>query len=808
MGEPRWAKIGRDLVTHRLRTLLVVLSIAVGVFAILVVMGGRGMLQESFDANFVRSQPPNATLYTSGFDDSVVRRVESADGVRAAQGRRSAAMLYRAGDLREVEDAPAGATSANRPRGIDLVATRDWATSRVEIVYPERGVAWPPPPGEVVLERSASQIARLDKGDAITIETPEGDKRIVRIAGFAHDINSFPAMFVDRVQGYVSFKTLTDLGEPEEYNQLAVTFDKSALTRDQASSITQRITDDVLAPVGVRVLGTSVPQPGSHRLGDIFRAVSVLLLALGVMALLLSGMLVVNTVTALLTQQMRQIGVMKAVGGRSGQIMRMYLTLVAVYGLLAVAIGLPTGSYMAARFAEFANGLLNFGTPPSGPPGYTVALAVVVGLLVPLAVAYVPVRAGTRVSVVRALDPARGAGGRFGHGLIDRVLGRLRGLPRPVALALRNTFLHKGRLALTLATLSLASAVIMSVISVRSSMLMTVADMTGWWRYDVDVTFRQPVSAAAAERVAMRTPGVTDAESWAVTGVSVKGAGGSGSDTISLTGLPPDTTFVAPRMVSGRWLLPGDVDAVVINTDVVNEHGLAVGDSAEFDIRGVERQWRVVGIVKGRLGGQAAFAGLEDVTRALGRPGAAFRLVVRTSGHSDGFQKQTADRLESGLKDAGLPVEGIETTVASAQQLSSELGVLVTFLVIMAVILAVVGVMGLTGTMVINVLESTREIGVMRAVGASHWSIFQVFVTEGVAIGLMAWAIGALATWPLSRGLVELLQIAIRIPLTYSFSWEGIVGWLAFVTAISALASLLPAYRASQVSVRDAIAYE
>jgi putative ABC transport system permease protein len=124
------------------------------------------------------------------------------------------------------------------------------------------------------------------------------------------------------------------------------------------------------------------------------------------------------------------------------------------------------------------------------------------------------------------------------------------------------------------------------------------------------------------------------------------------------------------------------------------------------------------------------------------------------------------------------------------------------------VILATVGVIGLSGTMIINVLESTREIGVMRAIGASHRSIYQVFVTEGIVIGVLSWIGGLILSWPMSYGLVVMLEGAIGIQLTYAFSWEAVGGWLVIVAAISAVASLIPAYRASQVSVRDAISYE
>jgi putative ABC transport system permease protein len=117
-------------------------------------------------------------------------------------------------------------------------------------------------------------------------------------------------------------------------------------------------------------------------------------------------------------------------------------------------------------------------------------------------------------------------------------------------------------------------------------------------------------------------------------------------------------------------------------------------------------------------------------------------------------------------------------------------------------------VIGLTGTMTINVLESTREIGVMRSIGASHRAIFGIFITEGVVVALMAWSIGALLSWPLSVWLVDALGGAMSLPLAYKFSWTGVFLWLASVVAIAVVSSLLPAWNASRVSVRDAIAYE
>jgi putative ABC transport system permease protein len=260
--------------------------------------------------------------------------------------------------------------------------------------------------------------------------------------------------------------------------------------------------------------------------------------------------------------------------------------------------------------------------------------------------------------------------------------------------------------------------------------------------------------------------------------------------------------------VSGRWLSDADTDGVVVNTDVVNAEHLVIGDAVTLKVRGQDHTFRVVGVTRGQLMGPVFFANRPYVERLLGLQGSITRLLVRTGDHAIAAQDAAADRLDRRFTDLGLTVAGVEGQARMSEAFANQLGILVTFLIIMAVILAMVGVIGLSGTMIINVLESTREIGVMRAIGASHGSIFQVFVTEGVVIGLLSWAGGLVLSWPMSYGLVRMLEGSIGIQLSYAFSWEAVGGWLVIVAAISAVASLIPAFRASQVSVRDAIAYE
>jgi putative ABC transport system permease protein len=154
-------------------------------------------------------------------------------------------------------------------------------------------------------------------------------------------------------------------------------------------------------------------------------------------------------------------------------------------------------------------------------------------------------------------------------------------------------------------------------------------------------------------------------------------------------------------------------------------------------------------------------------------------------------------------------MSGSETIDDVRRVVGSQFGVIVSFLMIMAVLLAVVGGLGRMGTMSINVLERTREIGVLRAIGAANGAVLRIVIVEGVLIGCISWALGAVLALPLSILLSDAVGMAfMQMPLDFVFSVSGLLIWLGVVVALAALASFLPAWNAARITVRDVLAYE
>jgi putative ABC transport system permease protein len=268
--------------------------------------------------------------------------------------------------------------------------------------------------------------------------------------------------------------------------------------------------------------------------------------------------------------------------------------------------------------------------------------------------------------------------------------------------------------------------------------------------------------------------------------------------------------MIKPVLVAGRWLLPDDDDAIVLNTTAAErEPDLRVGDEVVFKIGKKETTWRVVGMVRATLTGPLAYANQPALSRVTQAQGLANRVQVATTGHSPAAQAAAAQSLKAGLEEAGLQVSAAEPVASTRERANRQVDVVVYLMVAMAVLMAVVGGLGLMGTMGVNVLERSREIGVLRAIGASSSAMLRIVVAEGLLIGLLSWLAGAALSVPISKLMADAVgRSLLNAQLDFAFSTRGALFWLLVVLALAALGSAHPPPRAARRTDREELANE
>jgi putative ABC transport system permease protein len=486
-----------------------------------------------------------------------------------------------------------------------------------------------------------------------------------------------------------------------------------------------------------------------------------------------------------------------------------YLGIVLAYALVALVVALPMGAFGAWQLTQFTAGLVNFEATEFFLPPEVLALEIAIGLLVPLAAGAWPVYRGVRVTVREAIASA-GISDNFGRSRFDRLLQRIKGPSRPTLLSIRNTFRRKSRLILTLLALTLGGAVFMSVFTLRASLGGTVDETLAYFNYDVQVQLSQPTRTNVLVRTAEQVPGVVAAEPWTFASAQRVRPDDSTSGNQIVFGLPDGATTVRPVVEEGRFLVPGDGNALVVTRNFLDDEAdVKVGDRITLRSKGRDADFTLVGIVQSptqRPFLYAPSAALDTLTRDAGKAGL---LMLVTDRQDATGQRETGAAVRDTLDRAGMEVAQTQTRSEIRASVDALFTTMLLFVSVMALLLGVVGGLGLAGTMTMNVVERSREIGVMRAIGARDAAVLTVFMVEGLLIGFLAWLIGVMVSLPISKILSDALgESFVQRPLAFTPSVDGMLAWLVVVAVLALVASFLPAWRATRLAVREVLAYE
>jgi putative ABC transport system permease protein len=781
---PLGRKALADITRRKGRTLLVVLGILAGVGGLTAINVSADTLYGAFAYSAGKTPTPDIALGVSGVDATILPAVEAAANVKTAQ----LTDYYRT--RWKIAATPGHAD-------FQIVGYRDFSHMSLFPIQITSGHA--PGPSEVVMETGDRVLQGFNLGDTITIDTPNGPASL-KVVGTARALGHTTAAFTSTARAFMAASTLEAISGGESATEVQV----QVVDASQKQATLQAL-KTLLAAHGVTVKYT-------YTLTDYWdpgpiNGLFTILRVLSAIALLLTGFLIINTVTTLVSEQTQIVGTMKAMGATSGTVMRGYLASVGIYSLLGTALGLVAGLYGGYQLTLYLASIITLDLGPFSLAPWIVGLALLVGIGVPLAAALAPLWSGTRVTVREAMAAyGVSAGTSRAHLTLAR---RLVWVPQTTWLGLRGLFRRRGRAVLTLLALTLSSTAFLSIQTTTYSVNRFISQLFGQYDYDAFVGTRlRPYDEVRTALLAV--PNVARVERFEQAVVQTHWG------QVLLTGVERDAVLYRHTLLAGRWFDAGERQVIVISDTLANATSLHVGQTLTFSSQTASSSvarasWTIIGEahdLNGGLGLKGVALTTVDDLNAFEQldPTLASSFIVGAADRSPAAVNRMADALDETLSRQGL-TPYVSTAAQQIHRNQTQFQILYVLLYAVAAIVAVVGILGLFNTLTTSVLERRREIGILRSMGATGWRVAGVFWTEGLALAGIAWLVAAAIGVPAAYGFVALIS-AVLLPIPFSFSPQALLATLAFILLSATLASIIPASSAARLRIAAILRYE
>jgi putative ABC transport system permease protein len=792
-----WADLGR----HRARTVLTVLTLALALASV-ATLAVPGLIDRRMNDEVRTTRLADVTLPT---DDLVLvpgtlEDLRALPNVAAAEARARHTARVAVGD---------GPPQQATVWGVDVGATD------IDVVDVGRGHA--PGPGEVLVDAGndgAGEDAR--PGDPITVTDAGGTPLTLEVSGAGGSLATSPTAGPDGSSEpvfYVAPETARRLtGGPAVDDILLRLRDASPAAADATVASAR----DTLRAASGRDVITDLPvvrEPGDWPGRDLVEQITSLFQVVTLLAFVSALFLVANTMNTLIAEQGSEIAVMKAVGGRRRQVAGVFVRSALLVGVAGAVLGTVLGVAVASALAGYFTAM--FGVAGGLAVDVPVVVAsLVIGPLVAVLATLPALRRGLRRSVAEGLDD-RGvaAGGGFGRGRLDRLVARAGVLPPAVRLGLRNTLRQRRRSAATLAQLTLAVGASLALLGLGASIGATMDDVYDHLDYDVVVEADDgaPAFDAAASRLVAGVRGVAD-----VSPVLAREVDHDGRLLIAL-GFDPDGRY-RPELAAGRWLTDDELrlgaPVAVLGPAAARAAAVEVGDHIELTTARGPLEVEVVGIDSANLiVGNGVFVPRVTLAEASGLPAdAAGELWVAVDGSGGraadhGAIDRAALAIDDALAGAGYALDVERAYVQEADEKEAMNAVLAVQR-LMGLLIVGVSMLGLVNTITMGVIERTREIGVLRCLGARARDVRRALTAETLALVAAAWLLGVPVGWAMLQGLrqVALALTDMDLPSVYPPGNAALVLVGAAVLALGAL--VLPRRRAVRLRPGVALRYQ
>ncbi|HSC51903.1 MAG TPA: FtsX-like permease family protein [Gaiellaceae bacterium] len=779
-----------DLSRRRSRTFFAVATLALAVASI-GIFAMPTLIDRAMQKEVTAGKLADVTVWIGGvpLEDSQLARLAALPNVRAVEPR-----SYFSGRVY------VGARRAP----IVVVGVRDFASQQAEIVRVTSGS--PPRENQVLTEAQNASRGGLGAGagDLLRVVAGDGSERLLRVTGVGHNLNEAK----DVVDGgaavlYATTGTVASLSGSHGYGSLAF---RLADTRPAATRSTIESVRNELAPIAGFRGFTGLPEtraagewPGKEdfqKFTDFFSIVTVL-------ALLSALVLIANTMTTLVAEQTAEIGTMKAIGGRRRQIAAVYVKTAMLLGTLGTVVGVGLGIVLSNVLIRFLGSEFFAVDVGFGVDAKIIVLSVLVGVLGPALAALPAIRRATRVPLREALDASGSAVGAEDAG--DRLLRRVRFLPRTAQIGLRNAGRRRRRSLATAVIVALAVGNLLAVMGLAAAIASTTH---AEWRdhgEDVKITSESGTGLYYGGADLIRSvPGVADVEPIFDAKVVLRGEDG-------IVWSVHSNTMFHVRISDGHWFTAAQERArervAVVGRNIARVTGTKVGDRVRLDTAAGPATFRVIGITPSQQeNGTVIFVPYRTMHAILGEGAAGTDYWVRTTVHDHAFVDRTTTRIEDTLANLGYGVSTEIEYVGEADNVAAN-RMITTVIAVLGFLIVAISMVGLANALTMSVIERTREVGILRTIGARARDVRRIFAAESVALAVAGWALGIPVGYLLDRFLVWLVQEVVNVEVPFVFPLANVAYALVGTVVLALVITWLPIRRAVRYRPGNALRY-
>lgn len=786
---PAFKKAFNDLLENPGRSLLVIAALTIGLWGVGSILVSYFILKNDLNENFLRTAPFHAALTSRDFSKLDLATFRQRPEIESAE--------FRDFSSQRIEVYP------DQWLPMWLFGVADFEKADLARIYPQSGAATPPR-GAILMERNGQLVSSLRTGSQARVRV--GGKLLqVPVAGIVFDPAQAPATQDGIIYAYTDKATYAEISGVPADRRLILRLKQASSKQDTEAMIKTIVAD--WRNQGIVVDGINIPRHNQHPHQFQLNTLLAFQGGIGLLAFLMGAVLVSQLIGAILAQQVRQIGVLKAIGGTREKILRIYLFMVLMLGAAASLIAIPLAVASGYGFAGFVARILNFDVLTTTLPLHLYLALIACGLLLPILFALPALLKGSRLSIRQALSDY-GLAADADHSV--NIAGSVQSFR--IRLALRNVLRRKNRLITTVATIALGVAIFNAGFNVRQSLLDFLEESKRAMRYDVQLVLKDSIPREQALAPFSGLDNVQHIEAWNGGRGRLQSSVVSAGNGIGIVALPRDTQLIKMNIAQGRWLVNSGELEIVMNQVAAEDFGepIEVGKQYRIDLNGRSVQVKLVGIVKEFDVAKIYIdkAQFDDYANPEHRINSL--MFVANDRSYEQVTKLKRD-IEKRVAGTNFDVLYVMSQAERAKIIYDHLKIILTLFTLLSTLVLVVGALGMAAATSTTILERTREIGVMRAIGATPKIVYRLFEVEGAIVSVSGIVLGLLASMPLSLYSAKFfgqLILGGDVSLNFAFSHTGLAVTLAITLLFGWLASRIPARKAVSISNREALSYE